>query len=258
MANGLVIGAIGSPTTALLFQSEYFEVGLDTYYLRARWMDPQDGSFLTMDTYEGEAENPSSLRKYSFVNGDGGVNLNDPTGHFSTFNDRMWAWVKATTGQTIPIFVGNEKSIVGSASCNECQGLLSLVPPDKPVDLDFSKELSLAKAGMIHSSYFANGNVWDFAREYRDSPELDNQNYVQNLHAWGNINFGFVMAALRWPLDDVRKIAGIKRTQGLLSRSTASHAAEGKSWPGGVPPYGNIPAADFDVILGWSIYQYCF
>ncbi|GIO01661.1 hypothetical protein J5TS2_23290 [Brevibacillus halotolerans] len=36
-------------------------------YLRARYYDPNDGRFITEDTYKGQVENPLSLNLYTYV-----------------------------------------------------------------------------------------------------------------------------------------------------------------------------------------------
>src|SRR5437867_9941880 len=46
----------------------------------ARWMNPNTGRFWTMDSYDGEEEEPKSLHKYAYGQGDA-VNSVDPSGH---------------------------------------------------------------------------------------------------------------------------------------------------------------------------------
>jgi len=48
---------------------------------QARWMNPQTGRFHTMDTFEGDQEQPLSLHKYLYCRADP-VNGSDPSGHF--------------------------------------------------------------------------------------------------------------------------------------------------------------------------------
>ena len=52
--------------------------GLD--YLRARYYDSQGGTFLTEDSYPGEATDPLSQNRYSYVQNNP-VNYTDPSGH---------------------------------------------------------------------------------------------------------------------------------------------------------------------------------
>jgi hypothetical protein len=46
----------------------------------ARWMDPNTGRFQTMDSYEGDQEDPQSLHRYSYTLNDP-VNMLDPSGN---------------------------------------------------------------------------------------------------------------------------------------------------------------------------------
>ena len=54
------------------------DTGLD--YLRARYYDSQGGTFLTEDSYPGEATAPLSQNRYSYVQNNP-VNYTDPSGH---------------------------------------------------------------------------------------------------------------------------------------------------------------------------------
>jgi RHS repeat-associated protein len=80
--DGILLDRTGTFPAVHLFQGEYYDSDLNLYWLRARWMNPQSGSFMGMDTYEGDFEEPLSLHKYGFVHWDGGVNLSDPSGNF--------------------------------------------------------------------------------------------------------------------------------------------------------------------------------
>jgi len=80
-ADGIRVNRTGSFPAMHQFQGEYLEPDLNLYWLRARWMNPQTGEFMTMDSYEGDQTDPASLHKYAFVDWDGGTNKNDPTGH---------------------------------------------------------------------------------------------------------------------------------------------------------------------------------
>lgn len=69
------------------FQGEQQDVtGL--YNLRARYMDPSTGSFTSMDTYGGTAEDPVSQNKYLFANSNP-MTYCDPTGHAATLQSTL-------------------------------------------------------------------------------------------------------------------------------------------------------------------------
>ena len=72
------------------------------YYLRARYMDPQTGTFTSMDTYAGEMKEPMSLNKYLFAFSNP-IKYCDPSGHFCTLVESMMVQFIATTIATISI-----------------------------------------------------------------------------------------------------------------------------------------------------------
>jgi len=78
------------------WKSEHADPDTKLVYLRARWYDPNTGRFISSDTYEGNNENPLSLHKYLFGEGDA-VNKNDPTG-LRTLDDYNDEFIR------IPIF----------------------------------------------------------------------------------------------------------------------------------------------------------
>ncbi len=62
---------------------EYYDKETEEIYLRARYYQPEQGRFLTRDTYTGEADEPESLHLYTYCGNDG-VNAWDPSGHRKT------------------------------------------------------------------------------------------------------------------------------------------------------------------------------
>ena len=51
------------------------------YYLNARYYDPENGRFLTEDTYRGEVNDPDTLHLYAYCKNNP-INYVDPSGHF--------------------------------------------------------------------------------------------------------------------------------------------------------------------------------
>ena len=73
----------GPPTpNEMFFDAEQLDGNTGFYNLRARWMNPGIGRFQTMDSYEGDNQDPLSLHKYLFVENDP-VNKLDPSGNDS-------------------------------------------------------------------------------------------------------------------------------------------------------------------------------
>lgn len=81
-AYGELTSKTGNTENHYLYTGEYYDGTSGLYYLRARYMNPSTGSFLTMDTYEGNISDPVTLHKYLYANGNP-VMYNDPSGHFS-------------------------------------------------------------------------------------------------------------------------------------------------------------------------------
>jgi RHS repeat-associated protein len=78
-AFGTLVSSTGSTPNDYLFVGEQFDVNVGFYYLRARYMNPFTGRFITRDTYEGKTSDPSTLHKYLYVANDP-VNKIDPSG----------------------------------------------------------------------------------------------------------------------------------------------------------------------------------
>ena len=60
------------------------------YYLNARYYSPEDGNFMSQDTYRGEYTNPATLNFYGYCGGNP-INYVDPSGHFYV---RRWMIAK--------------------------------------------------------------------------------------------------------------------------------------------------------------------
>jgi RHS repeat-associated protein len=78
-AYGTLIVSNSTPATAYLYCGEQFDPDLGLYYLRARYFNPNTGRFWTMDTDEGDQEDPQSLHKYLYCDGNV-INKIDPLG----------------------------------------------------------------------------------------------------------------------------------------------------------------------------------
>jgi len=63
------------------FHGEYYDSGIDKYYLRARWMSTDIGRFWSMDRFKGDIAAPTTLHKYVFVYNNP-ANYNDSLGLF--------------------------------------------------------------------------------------------------------------------------------------------------------------------------------
>jgi RHS repeat-associated protein len=79
-AFGNIVNQSGSTPNNYLFAGEQYDPALGLYYNRARYLNTTTGRFWSMDTYDGDDEEPISLHKYLYVAGNP-VNMIDPSGH---------------------------------------------------------------------------------------------------------------------------------------------------------------------------------
>ncbi len=75
------VAAAGDRTSSLLL-GEQFDPNLGFYYLRARYMDPSNGRFVSQDSYMGADRDPVSLHKYLYANGNPVMGI-DPSGNMT-------------------------------------------------------------------------------------------------------------------------------------------------------------------------------
>ncbi|MCC6189973.1 MAG: RHS repeat-associated core domain-containing protein, partial [Anaerolineales bacterium] len=76
---GDVLESVGTGTTNYDFTGEWRDSSVGVLYLRARWLDPESGRFLSKDTWRDDSR-PLSLNGWAYVEGDP-INRIDPSGH---------------------------------------------------------------------------------------------------------------------------------------------------------------------------------
>ncbi|MBI5267441.1 MAG: RHS repeat protein, partial [candidate division Zixibacteria bacterium] len=80
-AFGNLISSTGTTPNRYLFAGEQADPALGLYYLRARYMDPSTGRFISADPFPGSIFQPTTLHKYSYAYNNP-VNFVDPSGQF--------------------------------------------------------------------------------------------------------------------------------------------------------------------------------
>jgi RHS repeat-associated protein len=78
-AYGEITFSTGVTENDYLYAGERFDRTTELYHLRARYMDPKTGTFMSMDTYQGNMHDPMSLHKYMYANANP-ISNTDPTG----------------------------------------------------------------------------------------------------------------------------------------------------------------------------------
>ena len=81
-AFGNLISSTGDTVNDFLYRGEQFDSFTGLYYLRARYINPSTGTFITMDEYAGSIFEPVSLHKYLYANANP-VMYSDPSGYSS-------------------------------------------------------------------------------------------------------------------------------------------------------------------------------
>ncbi|HKR11221.1 MAG TPA: PKD domain-containing protein [Pyrinomonadaceae bacterium] len=94
-AFGILISHTGTTPNDNLYSGEQFDANLGFQYLRARYMNPSAGRFLTIDPYEGNASDSISLHKYLYAGADP-VNRIDPSGFIYLASEAQAAQFRTT------------------------------------------------------------------------------------------------------------------------------------------------------------------
>ena len=76
----------GSTQNPYQFAGEEFDASAGLYNLRARWMSPETGRFVSADPFQGLAENPATHHPYVYAEDDP-VDRRDPSGYFSLIEE---------------------------------------------------------------------------------------------------------------------------------------------------------------------------
>ncbi|MBE5871739.1 MAG: RHS repeat-associated core domain-containing protein [Lachnospiraceae bacterium] len=82
-AYGNLLEKEGDTKNDFLYTGEQYNENTGLYYLRARYMDPSTGTFISMDSYPGSLSDLVSLHKYLYANADP-VKYEDPSGFVAT------------------------------------------------------------------------------------------------------------------------------------------------------------------------------
>jgi RHS repeat-associated protein len=114
-AFGNLISRTGTTANDYLYTGEQFDANLGFYYLRARYMNPSSGRFLSTDAFDGSPYDPMSLHKYLYVGGDP-TNRLDPSGQFSLLDTvNTSALIGVISGAGLGFITGGIKGAINGA-----------------------------------------------------------------------------------------------------------------------------------------------
>ena len=83
---GVVTYTAGTSQTDFGFTGEQYGDSTTLLYLRARYYNPNDGRFMSRDTWSGDVNNPLSFNKWMYTEGNP-INRIDPSGNISQTDD---------------------------------------------------------------------------------------------------------------------------------------------------------------------------
>lgn len=85
-AFGEELAKSGTTENEFRYTGEQWDPNVGFYYLRARWMDPSTGRFISIDPFAGDPQSPVSLHQYLYVR-NSPIDLHDPSG-------RVWQFIR--------------------------------------------------------------------------------------------------------------------------------------------------------------------
>ena len=236
-AFGNLIGSSGTTPNSYLYCGQRWDADLGLYYNRARYMNPDAGRFMTMDTYEGDQEDPLSLHKYLYA-ADDPVDNDDPGGHdygdfdinLSSiygllFKDLLDQYTSETPdllsgrnpGKPETFTIDHDPHPPGSKTFTALDGETFLAP----ADADFQVVYKAGQSILFKYDFFAiNENIghygkFDFQRNKGQGEKLNNTFYTAYEDA-SNYGVGVYMKGANYSLADTiywgHKFAHTKKT----------------------------------------------
>ena len=114
-AYGNLLEKEGDSKNEFLYTGEQYNANTGLYYLRARYMNPSTGTFISMDSYQGSIYDPVTLHKYLYANANP-VMYTDPSGYSSTLKENM-------TCLTISTIIASSFILANQVALNIFSGL---------------------------------------------------------------------------------------------------------------------------------------
>ncbi len=88
----------GTTDNNYLYCAQQYSTNTGLYYLRARYMNPETGTFVSRDTYSGDTNSPVTLHKYLYANANP-VTYSDPSGYMAVVAKAQYE------AQCLPIYL---------------------------------------------------------------------------------------------------------------------------------------------------------
>ena len=148
-AFGNLISSYGSTKNDFLFAGEQFDPVTGLYYLRARYMNPIVGTFISMDSYEGSIDDPVSLHKYLYANANP-VSNSDPSGYKNVMEFQVTTGIQGIINK---IAMPNPKALLDMVGgiFDVGRDVISTIKDGKEKNLDTAEIAINVAAGLITS-----------------------------------------------------------------------------------------------------------
>ncbi len=172
-AYGSLLEKEGDTQNEFLYTGEQYNANTGLYYLRARYMNPATGTFISMDSYQGSIYDPVTLHKYLYA-GANPVTYVDPSGY--SFNRQEMDVAMAGEGILTVGQVCNE-SIMFRIGMNAISRLWSIKAVQTVSYLSTTVLLSLVIDDVLNQRYST--NAYDVAVEILEYA-LDNIEVICN------------------------------------------------------------------------------
>jgi RHS repeat-associated protein len=105
-AFGEILNKTGSTENEFQYVGEQYDINSRFYYNRARWMNPKNGRFISVDQWVGYPQNAISLHRYLYANSSP-IIYKDPTGQWSLVNVMTTVYVQAiNTSRATVVYIG--------------------------------------------------------------------------------------------------------------------------------------------------------
>ena len=171
-AYGNLLEKEGSTENEFLYTGEQYNANTGLYYLRARYMSPSTGTFVSMDSYAGSISEPVSLHKYLYANANP-VMYKDPSGNFA-------AAMSLTATQAVYTSISEQEMAYNAAVLNIGLKALKLLSSIVAV-YNAATAITQCIATLEIENVLAEGidNVVETVREMAESTTKNaNRNYV--------------------------------------------------------------------------------
>jgi RHS repeat-associated protein len=124
-AFGAITTHTGTTSNDFLYTGQQYDEESGLYYLRARYMNPQSGLFMSQDPYRGSVTEPLSLHKYLYANANPAL-YTDPTGlHTIAELNTTFALMAKLSALALVSYAGYLAYITHPTASEEAGSLLS-------------------------------------------------------------------------------------------------------------------------------------